>query len=168
MTRPCGKSRRPGPDEATDLEVELRDWLGRRAEEVTPATLRVREVPLPHVPVRRRRVPLRPAVSAAALALAAAGWALTTTGSDVPKSVTVPPAEPAPAATNSWPPPTPPSTPPVDANPSPSADDENAETSPARRPPSEAPPRGTVRSSAPNTPSTPTPRTLSALPPTPR
>ncbi|MYV99395.1 hypothetical protein [Streptomyces sp. SID3343] len=107
MIRPGGEPRRSRTNEHAALEAELRDWLGRRADEVTPATVRAREVPLPHAPAARRRVPLRWAVPAAALTLAAAGWAVATTGSDAPTPVTVRPAAPAPAATTTDTPSTP-------------------------------------------------------------
>ncbi|WP_331770538.1 hypothetical protein OG948_43560 (plasmid) [Embleya sp. NBC_00888] len=98
MTRHGGEPLRSGTPEHTALEAELRDWLGRRADAVTPATVRPREVPLPIAPARRRRVPLRLAVPVAAFALAAAGWAVagSISAPDAPRPVTVPPAGPAP------------------------------------------------------------------------
>ncbi|MGC0416042.1 hypothetical protein [Embleya sp. AB8] len=78
------------------LEAELRDWLGRRADVVTPETLRPGEVPLPPTRAARGPLRLRWAVPAATLALAAAGWAVLGlgTGSDAPRPVVVPPAAP--------------------------------------------------------------------------
>ncbi|MFI6983703.1 hypothetical protein ACIBSV_34515 [Embleya sp. NPDC050154] len=98
MTRHGGEPLRSGTPEHTALEAELRDWLGRRADAVTPATVRPREVPLPIAPARTRRVPLRLAVPVAAFALAAAGWAVagSISAPDAPRPVTVPPAGPAP------------------------------------------------------------------------
>jgi hypothetical protein len=162
VIRPGGESKGSRTNEHAALEAELRDWLGRRADEVTSATVRAREVPLPPAPVARRRVPLRLAVPAAALVLAAAGWALTTTGSDGPTAVTVPPAGPAPAATT---PTEPSSAPPTPRPPSPSsvATPSMERPSPIVPPtgvPSadraatpETPPRNLIRGSPPSTPS---------------
>ncbi|MFE5331966.1 hypothetical protein ACFRCG_36865 [Embleya sp. NPDC056575] len=96
--RDRGEPLRSGTPEHAALESELRDWMDRRADAVTPATLRAREVPLPAAPVRRPRVPLRPAVAVTAIAVAAAGWMVigSTSTPDGPRPVTVPPAVPAP------------------------------------------------------------------------
>ncbi|MYS83955.1 hypothetical protein [Embleya scabrispora] len=98
MTRHGAEPLRSGTPEHAALEAELRDWMGRRADAVTAETVRVGEVPLPAVPVRGRRVPLRLALPVAALAVAAAGWAVlgTAADSDAPRPVRVPPAAPAP------------------------------------------------------------------------
>ncbi|GCD98565.1 hypothetical protein [Embleya hyalina] len=96
--RDRGEPLRSGTPEHAALETELRDWMGRRADAVTPATLRAREVPLPAAPVRRLRVPLRPAALVGAIVVAAAGWMVfgSTSTPDGPRPVTVPPAVPAP------------------------------------------------------------------------
>ncbi|MFE3199267.1 hypothetical protein [Embleya sp. NPDC059237] len=96
--RDRGEPLRSGTPEHAALETELRDWMARRADAVKPATLRAREVPLPAAPVRRLRVPLRPAVAVAAIAVAAAGWMVigSTSTPHGPRPVTVPPAVPAP------------------------------------------------------------------------
>ncbi|WP_439673565.1 hypothetical protein [Embleya sp. MST-111070] len=97
--RDRGEPLRSGTPEHAALETELRDWMARRADAVTPATLRAREVPLPAASARRLRVPLRPAVAAvAAIVVVAAAWMVTgaTSTPDGPRPVTVPPAVPAP------------------------------------------------------------------------
>ncbi|MFI1385796.1 hypothetical protein [Embleya sp. NPDC020886] len=140
MTRHGAEPLRSGTPEHAALEAELRDWMGRRADTVTPGTLRTRDVPLPAGPVRGRRVPLRLALPMAAVAAAAASWALLGSigGSDAPRPVRVPPAVPAPPIGVS----TPPSV-------SGSAPDHPSATPSAPEPPVDPPAAGIPRSDAP-------------------